>query len=90
MKIRNLIWDEWNIEHTAQHGINREEIEEVCFSRHFVIKSGKNKMAVWGQTEDGRYVLVILGIREFDDYYPVSTRDMDEREKRNYRKWIKR
>ncbi len=90
MKIRNLLWDEWNEDHTAKHGINREEIEEVCFSRNIAIKSGKTKMAVWGQTGDGRYVLVILGIREFDDYYPISARDMDEKEKMSYRKWIKR
>lgn len=90
MKIRNLIWDEWNIVHTAQHGVDQEEIEEICSSRNFAIKSGKGKVAVWGQTENGRYVLVILGRREFDDYYPVSAREMDEREKRNYKKWIKR
>ncbi len=90
MKIRNLIWNEWNTEHATRHGITQDEIEEVCFSRNFNIKSGKSKVAVWGQAESGRYILVILGVREYGDYYPISAREMDEREKRSYRKWVKR
>ncbi|MBI2039606.1 BrnT family toxin [Candidatus Microgenomates bacterium] len=90
MKIRNLIWDEWNIEHVGKHGVSQDEVEEVCSSKHFAIKSGKTKMAVWGRTEGGRYLLVIVGVRGFYDYYPVSAREMDDREKRNFRKWIKR
>lgn len=90
MKIRRLIWDEWNVEHTTKHGVTREEIEEVCFTKHFAQRSGRNKMAIWGQTEDGRYLLVILGIEEHSDYYSVSAREMEEKEKRQYRKWIKR
>lgn len=90
MKIGRLFWDEWNIEHISRHGVDQDEVDEVCSSRHFAIKSGKDKMAVWGQTASGRYLLVILGIWEYDEYYPVSARDMDEKEKRNYRKWIKR
>lgn len=51
MKIGRLFWDEWNIEHISRHGVDKDEVEEVCSSRHF---------------------------------------DMEEKEKRNYRKWIKR
>lgn len=89
MKIKNLIWDEWNIEHVLRHGVTQDEVEEVCYSRHFAIKSGRNKMAVWGQTIGGRYLLVILGVRDYGDFYPVSARDMDQKEKRQYRKWVK-
>lgn len=90
MKIKNLIWDEWNTEHVLRHGVTQNEVEEVCFSRHFAIKSGRNKMAVWGQTIGGRYLLVILGVRDYGSFYPVSARDMDEKEKGRYRKWIKK
>lgn len=54
MKIRNLIWDEWNVEHTAKHGVSQEEI------------------------------------REYGDFYPISARDMEEKEKRFYKKWLKK
>jgi len=29
--IRALLWDDWNEEHIARHGVEREEVEEVCF-----------------------------------------------------------
>lgn len=90
MNIRNLIWNEWNVEHTAKHGISQEEIEEACFTKHFDIKNGKSKIAVWGQSSVGRYVIIILGIRECGDFYPISARDMEEREKKFYKKWLKR
>lgn len=47
-------------------------------------------MALWGQTFDGRYLLVILVIEEYGDFYPISARDMEEEEKRQYKKWTKR
>ena len=90
MKIRNLIWDEWNEEHILKHGVSKEEVEEVCYARHFAIKSGDGKREVWGQTEDGRFILVILAARGYDDYYPISTRDMEDREKSQYKKWTRR
>ena len=90
MKIRNLIWDEWNQEHILKHGVSQAEVEEVCFSRHFAIKNGSSKRAVWGQTENRRLILVILGARGNDDYYPISSRDMEDREKRKFKKWTKR
>lgn len=90
MKIRKLVWNEWNEEHILKHGVSKQEVEEVCFSKHFAIKSGRSKVAVWGQTENGRYILVILGARDYNDYYPISTREMDNREKSQYKKWIKK
>lgn len=89
MKIKGLRWNEWNIEHIQRHGVIQDEVEEVCYSKHFAIKSGKGKIALWGQTAEGRYLLVILVIEEYGDFYPVSARDMDQKEKRQYRKWVK-
>lgn len=90
MKIRNLIWDEWNVEHTAKHGVSQDEIEEVCFAKHFDIKNGTGKTAIWGQSSAGRYLMIILGIREYGNFYPISARDMEEKEKKFYKKWLKR
>lgn len=90
MKIKRLRWNEWNIEHIQRHGVSQNEVEEVCYSKHFAIKSGRGKMALWGQTVDGRYLLVILVIEEYGDFYPISARGMEEKEKRNYKKWTKK
>lgn len=90
MQIRRLRWNEWNIKHIQRHRVSQDEVEDVCYSKHFAIKSGRGKMALWGQTAAGRYLLVILVIEDYGDHYPISARDMDEREKKQYRKWIKR
>lgn len=93
MQIRRLRWNEWNIEHIQRHGVSQDEqdeVEDVCYSKHFAIKSGRGKMALWGQTADGRYLLVVLVIEDYGDHYPISVRDMDQKEKKQYRKWIKR
>ena len=90
MEIRRLRWNEWNIEHIQKHGVSQDEVEDVCYSRHFNIKSGKGKMALWGQTADGRYLIVILVIEEYGDYYPISARDMEDKERKFYKKWLKR
>lgn len=90
MKIKRLRWNEWNIEHIQRHGVNQGEVEEICYSKHFTIKSGRGKMALWGQTDTGRYLLVILVIEEYGDFYPISAREMEEKEKRNYKKWLKK
>lgn len=90
MNIKRLRWNEWNIEHIQRHRISQDEVEEVCYSRHFAVKSGRSKMALWGQTADGRYLLVILVVEEYGDFYPISARDMEEKEKRNYKKWVKK
>ena len=29
MKIRAVVWDDWNEEHIARHGVEVEEVEEV-------------------------------------------------------------
>lgn len=40
MNIDELFWDELNEEHISRHAVTREEVEDVCFSKNFVIKSG--------------------------------------------------
>jgi len=30
MRIEELEWDEWNVQHIAEHGVEPWEVEEVC------------------------------------------------------------
>jgi uncharacterized protein len=85
--IRDLIWDDWNEEHIARHGITLEEVEEVCFGDPLVLAAqGRDKRAFYGQTDAGRYLLVILGERGGGIYYPVTARDMTVAERRRYQR----
>ena len=91
MKIHELIWPEDRIVHIARHGIQPEEVEEVCFSRAFVQRTkseGENPVFyVLGQTLAGRYLLCV--VIQFPDNkgYPITARPMTDKEKRLYKRW---
>ena len=36
MKIHELVWPEDRVDHIAKHGVEPEEVEEVCFGRPLV------------------------------------------------------
>jgi len=86
MTIQNLIWDEWNVEHIARHGVKPEEVEQVCRSNYFFTKGRQNTYRVIGQTQGGRYLTIILAPRGQGDFYPVTARDADNKERRRFKK----
>lgn len=85
MLIKNLIWDEWNIEHIARHGVKPEEVEQVCQEVHLANKWKNKTYRVIGQTTDGRYLTIFLAPRSKQSYYPVTSRNSTIREKREYK-----
>ena len=94
MTIDEFIWPEQRIEHIARHGVTPEEVEQVCFEKSLVQQAkseGENPVYyVQGQTEAGRYLFCVV-IRFPDGKgYPVTAREMTEKEKRRFRKWKKR
>ncbi len=85
--IEELIWEERNIEHIVQHGVTMDQVEEVCYS-DALFKRGRNQiLEVYGQTEDGRYLVVFLAKRGKGAYYPVTARDMNDRERKTYHRF---
>lgn len=82
MLIKNLIWDEWNIEHIARHNVKPQEVEQVCASKHLLNKWKREIYRVIGQTTTGRYLTIFLAPRSRQNYYPVTARDSTLREKR--------
>ena len=94
MTIDDIIWPEDRVEHIARHGVTPEEVEQVCFGKPLVRRAkseGENPVYyVQGQTEAGRYLFCVV-IRFADgNGYPVTAREMTEKEKRRYRQWKKR
>jgi len=91
MRIHELIWPDDRIDHIARHGVEPEEVEEVCSSRSLVQRakaSGMNPAYyVLGQTEAGRYLFCL--VLEFPDGrgYPVTARPMTESERRRFNRW---
>lgn len=87
MIIKRLIWDDWNIAHIARHHVEPEEVEEVCQGKHLLEKGRNGLYSVIGQTEDGRYLIIILAPRS-SSFYPVTARDADDKEKRRFKRKI--
>lgn len=94
MTIDEFIWPEERIEHIAQHGVTPEEVEEVCFGKSLVQRAkseGENPVYyVLGQTDAGRYLFcVVIGFPDGKGY-PVTAREMTDKEKRRYRRRTRR
>jgi uncharacterized DUF497 family protein len=91
MKIADLIWSPDRIDHIAIHGVMANEVEEVCFGNPLVLRAkstGANPLYyVLGQTEAGRYLFCVIIQFPEGKAYPVTARDMTEKEKRRFKQW---
>ena len=85
-KYHRLDWDLRSIYHIAKHYVTADEVQQVIFSSHFRIRRGKGEdiYYVFGQTEVGRYLFIVLRDMSGGIGNVVTTRDMSEHEKRWY------
>ena len=91
MRVHEVIWLP-AIEEKLQdkHAILVEEVEEVLFGRphiRFVEKGhhkDENLYAAYGQTEAGRYLIVLFVFKADSSALIISARDMDRKERRLY------
>lgn len=88
LRVLELEWDDWNETHIAKHGVSREEVEDICFSRHWALRArGKGRMAIFGQASGGHYLLVIVERTGPGLYRPITAREMDPTERRRFQAW---
>ena len=86
MKINGLQWDDVNLEHIiTKHHLSPKEVADVCFGPHYACSAKYKRKAVYGRTESGKYVMVILE-RLYDSVFRLITaRGMTRGEQRKYR-----
>ena len=85
--IRSLLWDDWNVEHIARHGVNPGEVEEVCLDEETLFfRAGRRRYRAIGRTVAGRYLTVFLDHMGGGDYYPVTARPADDGERRLFQR----
>ena len=94
MRIHEFIWPEDRVDHIARHGVQPEEVEEVCFGRALIQRtksSGKNPVYyVLGQTEAGRYLFCVIIQFSEGKGFPVTARPMMQKEQRRFNQWKNR
>lgn len=79
-------WDEQNIDHIADHGVEPIEAEQVIANAVLIRKVDRGKYIAYGQTFAGRYLLVVFARKDEGRLRVVTSRDMTSGEKRNLRK----
>ena len=85
MRIDELIREPGREEHIARHHVTLEEVDEVVFGAPVVFRARQGRYQLIGQTDAGRYLVVILAPREPGVYGLVTARDADQSERRLYR-----
>ena len=80
-------WNEWNLDHIAEHSIFREQVEflvmEACSP--YPENIGQGKWLVRGQDQNGQFLQAIFVIED-DCYYVIHARRLTDREKRRFRR----
>ncbi len=84
--IRELLWNDWNIEHIARHNVSPHEVEEVCYSNPFVTRARNKTLRSIGQTYSGRFLVIFLAPRGKGSYFVVTAREATEAERRRFYK----
>jgi uncharacterized DUF497 family protein len=78
MVIENVIWDmdeepEGNVQHVAEHGLTKEDVEEVLFGVHELDTShSSGRPIAFGFTAAGEYICVVFERVDDDTVYPVT------------------
>lgn len=86
LKIKKLIWDEWNTNHIKKHHVAPKEIKQVLKSKAITLKSYKNRFLILGKTKKKRLLTMVLALEKKGKYYLVTARPMSKKERRYYEK----
>ena len=86
-KISSIKWTLENIEHISRHNVIPEEVEEVCFNDYekpFVRTGREGVHYVFGQSEAGRYLFLVVRFMRRGEVKLITARDMNDWERKYY------
>jgi uncharacterized DUF497 family protein len=93
MRIRWVIWNDYFLNKIRRkHAVTEAEVEQVLRRSHLFRKAetgkvpGEDLYIAHGQTDAGRYLLVLFIMKPPDGALPISARDMTKPERRYYGK----
>ena len=86
MKGARFEGDERNIEHLARHGVDPDEAEAVLDNNPLVLRTADDKHLAYGQTEDGRFLLVVFVRKVGPVVRVITARELTDAEKKQYRR----
>jgi uncharacterized DUF497 family protein len=87
MPYTSIIWDldddpDGNVQHCAQHGVTKEEIEEVFDNpTDQDVSQSSGRPVIFGDTSSGRHLMVVYDQIDEDTVYPVTAYDVPRRQR---------
>ena len=86
-----LLWDDDTIEHIwERHHLSIEEVDEAFHDPEALIHRGKyHRQVVYGQTEGGRYLTIIVEPVSRKEAWLITAWDMTDSERKQYKRRFK-
>ncbi|HYU32880.1 MAG TPA: BrnT family toxin [Thermoanaerobaculia bacterium] len=91
MQLHEVIWKDVFVDKLeAKHGVTTAEVEQVLFYKPHVRRAQKGKVkgedlyVAYGQTDEGRYLVVFFICKYKTAALPISAREMTSSERRYY------
>ena len=88
MPLDAIIWDldddpDGNVQHCAEHGVSKEEVEEVLENATDAdISRSSGRPVVFGDTSAGRHLMVVYEEVDEDTIYPVTAFEVPPRQRK--------
>jgi uncharacterized DUF497 family protein len=76
MERKYFWWDGVNTENIAYHGVEPYEAEEALDNQPFIERRKGEKYLAYGQTDAGRYLLVVFALKSENRLRVITARDM--------------
>lgn len=88
MRFEAILWDldddpDGNVQHCADHGVTKEEIEEVFENAMDVdVSRSSGRPVVFGETSTGRHLMVVYESVDANTVYPITAYEVPRRYRR--------
>ena len=88
MRFEAILWDldddpDGNVQHCADHGVTKEEVEEVFESAMDAdVSRSTGRPVVFGDTSSGRHLMVVFESVDASTVYPVTAYEVSRRYRR--------
>jgi len=85
MRFIQYDWDEENVFHIlSRHSISPEEVEETCYNNPLVLRGRQGTYYALGQTDAGRYLIVVLRYKGKGRVRVITAREMTQTERKRF------
>lgn len=87
MSLHFIVWDMdedpgGNVRHCADHGVTKDEVEEVIGSAQDAdVSHSSGRPIVFGDTKTGRHLMVVFEVVDADSVYPITAYDVPRKQR---------